>query len=47
MIFAVPLYDDNPVRRPPVVNYFLIGLCIGAFYGSSVKTSIRSCSASA
>ena len=31
MIFAVPLYDDNPVRRPPVVNYFLIGLCIGAF----------------
>ena len=31
MIFAVPLYDDNPVRRPPVVNYFLIGLCIGTF----------------
>ncbi len=31
MIFAVPLYDDNPVRRPPGVNYFLIGLCIGAF----------------
>ncbi len=31
MIFAVPLYDDNPVRRPPFVNYFLIGLCTGAF----------------
>ncbi len=31
MIFAVPLYDDNPTRRPPVVTCFLIGLCIGAF----------------
>jgi membrane associated rhomboid family serine protease len=31
VIFAVPLYDDNPVRHPPVVNYFLIGLCVGAF----------------
>jgi len=31
VIFAVPLYDDNPVLHPPVVNYFLIGLCVGAF----------------
>jgi membrane associated rhomboid family serine protease len=31
VIFAIPLYDDNPVRRAPVVNYFLIGLCVGAF----------------
>lgn len=31
MIFAIPLYDDNPTRRPPLVNYGLIGLCIGAF----------------
>ena len=31
MIFAVPLYDDNPTRRPPVVTCLLIGLCIGAF----------------
>ncbi len=31
VIFAVPLYDDNPTRRPPVVNYLLIGLCVGAF----------------
>jgi membrane associated rhomboid family serine protease len=31
VIFALPLYDDNPVRRPPVVNYLLIGLSIGAF----------------
>jgi membrane associated rhomboid family serine protease len=31
VIFAVPLYDDNPTRRPPVVTCFLIGLCVGAF----------------
>jgi len=31
MIFALPLYDDNPIRRPPLVTYVLIGLCIGAF----------------
>lgn len=31
MIFAVPLYDDNPTVRAPVVTYFLIGLCTGAF----------------
>jgi membrane associated rhomboid family serine protease len=31
VIFAIPLYDDNPTRRPAVVNYVLIGLCIGAF----------------
>jgi len=31
MIFALPLYDDNPTSRDPVVNYLLIGLCIGAF----------------
>jgi membrane associated rhomboid family serine protease len=31
VIFAVPLYDDNPTVREPVVTYFLIGLCVGAF----------------
>ncbi len=31
MIFALPLYDDNPIRRPPVVTYGLIGMCVGAF----------------
>ena len=31
MIFALPLYDDNPIREPPVVTYGLIGMCIGAF----------------
>ena len=31
MILALPLYDDNPIRRPPLVTYFLIGLCVGAF----------------
>ena len=31
MIFALPLYDDNPIRELPVVTYTLIGLCIGAF----------------
>ena len=31
MVFALPLYDDNPIRRPPVVTYALIGMCIGAF----------------
>ena len=31
MIAALPLYDDNPIRRTPVVTYFLIGMCVGAF----------------
>ena len=31
MIFALPLYDDNPTSRDPVVTYLLIGLCVGAF----------------
>jgi|SRR5438094_155699 len=31
MIFALPLYDDNPSAREPVVTYVLIGLCVGAF----------------
>ncbi|HEV8679452.1 MAG TPA: rhomboid family intramembrane serine protease [Stellaceae bacterium] len=31
MIFALPLYDDNPIREAPVVTFALIGMCIGAF----------------
>ncbi len=31
MIFALPLYDDNPIQRPPLVTLTLIGMCIGAF----------------
>jgi membrane associated rhomboid family serine protease len=31
VIFALPLYDDNPIERAPVVTWFLIGLCVGAF----------------
>ena len=31
MIFALPLYDDNPTAREPVATYLLIGLCVGAF----------------
>ncbi len=31
MIFALPLYDDNPIARDPIVTYLLIGLCVGAF----------------
>jgi membrane associated rhomboid family serine protease len=31
VIFALPLYDDNPIREPPVVTYGLIGMCIGAW----------------
>jgi membrane associated rhomboid family serine protease len=31
MIFALPLYDDNPTAREPIVTYLLIGLCVGAF----------------
>jgi membrane associated rhomboid family serine protease len=31
VIFALPLYDDNPIREPPVVTYVLIGMCIGAW----------------
>jgi len=32
VIFALPLYDDNPTQRPPVATWFLIGSCIGAFW---------------
>jgi membrane associated rhomboid family serine protease len=31
VVFAVPIYDDNPVRRTPVVTYALIGACVGAW----------------
>lgn len=31
VVFAVPIYDDNPVRRTPVVTYALIGTCVGAW----------------
>jgi membrane associated rhomboid family serine protease len=31
VIFALPLYDDNPIQETPVVTYALIGMCIGAF----------------
>ena len=31
MIFAVPLSDDNPTVNPPILTYFLIGACTGAF----------------
>ena len=32
MIFALPLYDDNPTNRVPVATWFLIGSCIGVFW---------------
>jgi len=31
MFFFLPLYDDNPTARMPVVTYALIGLCAGVF----------------
>jgi membrane associated rhomboid family serine protease len=31
MIFAVPLADDNPTIRTPILTYFLIGMCTGTF----------------
>jgi rhomboid family protein len=31
VIFAIPLYDDNPTARAPTVTHVLIGLCVGAF----------------
>jgi hypothetical protein len=31
VIFAVPLYDDNPTKRAPAATWFLIGFCTGAF----------------
>ncbi|NYZ13469.1 rhomboid family intramembrane serine protease [Azospirillum sp. RWY-5-1] len=30
MLF-IPLYDDNPTRRTPVVTYGLVGLCVAVF----------------
>ena len=31
MIFAVPLHDDNPTIRSPIVTYLLIGMSTGRF----------------
>ncbi|MBV8778266.1 MAG: rhomboid family intramembrane serine protease, partial [Alphaproteobacteria bacterium] len=31
MFFFLPLYDDNPTSRPPVVTYLLIGICVAVF----------------
>jgi membrane associated rhomboid family serine protease len=31
VIFAVPISDENPTVRTPIVTYFLIGACTGAF----------------
>jgi len=31
MFFFLPLYDDNPIQRPPVVTYMLIGICVAVF----------------
>jgi membrane associated rhomboid family serine protease len=31
MFFFLPLYDDNPTTRVPVVTYLLIGLCAAVF----------------
>jgi membrane associated rhomboid family serine protease len=31
LFFFLPLYDDNPTARTPVVTYLLIGLCVTAF----------------
>jgi membrane associated rhomboid family serine protease len=31
VFFFLPLYDDNPTRRVPVVTYLLIGACVAVF----------------
>jgi membrane associated rhomboid family serine protease len=31
VFFFLPLYDDNPIGRTPVVTYALIGICIAVF----------------
>jgi membrane associated rhomboid family serine protease len=31
VIFALPLYDDNPIQETPIITYGLIGMCVGAF----------------
>jgi membrane associated rhomboid family serine protease len=32
VFFFLPLYDDNPTRRVPVVTYLLIGVCVVVFF---------------
>jgi membrane associated rhomboid family serine protease len=29
---VLPLHDDNPVRRPPVITWLIIGLCLVAYF---------------
>jgi membrane associated rhomboid family serine protease len=31
VFFFLPLYDDNPIRRVPIVTYLLIGSCVAIF----------------
>src|SRR3712207_9359807 len=30
-MFTIPLYDDNPTRRTPIVTYALIAACVAVF----------------
>lgn len=31
-MFFLPLFDDNPTRRPPIVTWLLIALCVAVFF---------------
>ncbi|MFJ2955862.1 rhomboid family intramembrane serine protease [Streptomyces sp. NPDC087270] len=38
---VIPVYDKNPVRRPPVVTYTLIGICTVVFLLSPLSGFVR------
>ncbi|SEF61139.1 Membrane associated serine protease, rhomboid family [Actinacidiphila yanglinensis] len=38
---VIPVYDKNPVRRPPVVTYTLIGLCTVVFLLGPLSGFVR------
>jgi membrane associated rhomboid family serine protease len=31
VLAVLPLFDENPVSRPPIVTWLIVGLCIAAF----------------
>ncbi|WP_337995681.1 rhomboid family intramembrane serine protease [Oleispirillum naphthae] len=41
-MFFLPLFDDNPTRRPAYVTWLLIGLCVGVFLWQSGLTDAQS-----
>ncbi len=41
-MFFIPLFDDNPTRRTPIISWLIIGLCVMMFFWQSGMTDSQS-----